>query len=180
MTALFVLCQFLPLSVGYGDRQIHLGLVNINQEISTRYSWDQTLTSEEDAFIDEVMEIIPEDAMVINVPSDGSCWSYGVEGLNTFYRRSSNTGSRDDAQEAELIRTQLCNVTTNEEVQRTLEDLDARYVMLLDDPSGDNPTKLSLRYEEKNWTGIETITEDTPGFNLILSEGDMRLYEIEY
>lgn len=180
MTVLFVLCQFLPLSVGYGDRQIHLGLVNINQEISTRYSWDQTLTSEEDAFIEEVMEVIPEDAMVINVPADGSCWSYGVEGLNTFYRRSSNTGSRDDAQEAELIRTQLCNVTTNEEVQQTLEDLDARYVMLLDDPSGDNPTKLSLRYEEKNWTGIETITEDTPGFNLILSEGDMRLYEIEH
>ena len=180
MTALSILCQFLPLSVGYGDRQIHLGLVNINQEISTRYSWDQTLTSEEDAFIDKVMEAIPEDAMVINVPSDGSCWSYGVEGLNTFYRRSSNTGSRDDVQEAELIRTQLCNVTTNEEVQQTLEDLDARYVMLLDDPSGDNPTKLSLRYEEKNWTGIETITEDTPGFNLILSEGDMRLYEIEH
>lgn len=180
MTALFVLCQFLPLSVGYGDRQIHLGLVNINQEISTRYSWDQTLTSEEDAFIDKVMEAIPEDAMVINVPADGSCWSYGVEGLNTFYRRSSNTGSRDDAQEAELIRTQLCNVTTNEEVQQTLEDLDAHYVMLLDDPSGDNPTKLALRYEEKNWTGIETITENTPGFNLILSEGDMRLYEIEY
>lgn len=180
MTVLFVLCQFLPLSVGYGDRQIHLGLVNINQEISTRYSWDQTLTSEEDAFIDKVMEAIPEDAMVINVPADGSCWSYGVEGLNTFYRRSSNTGSRDDAQEAELIRTQLCNVTTNEEVQQTLEDLDARYVMLLDDPSGDDPTKLALRYEEKNWTGIETITENTPGFKLILSEGDMRLYEIEY
>ena len=90
MTALFALCQFLPLSVGYGDRQIHLGLVNINQEISTRYSWDQTLTSEEDAFIDKVMEAIPEDAMVINVPADGSCWSYGVEGLNTFFRRSSN------------------------------------------------------------------------------------------
>ena len=71
-------------------------------------------------------------------------------------------------------------MTTNEEVQQTLEDLDARYVMLLDDPSGDDPTKLALRYEEKNWTGIETITEDTPGFNLILSEGDMRLYEIEY
>ena len=69
-------------------------------------------------------------------------------------------------------------MTTNDEVRQTLEDLDAHYVMLLDDPSSDNPTKTSLRYEEDSWKGIETITENTPGFKLILSEGDMRLYEI--
>ena len=71
-------------------------------------------------------------------------------------------------------------VDKKEVQRRSSGDLDARYVMLLGDPSGDNPTKLGLRYEEKNWVGIETIAEDTPGFKLILSEGDMRLYEIEY
>ena len=33
-------------------------------------------------------------------------------------------------------------------------------------------------YLPENWTGITRITEDTPGFELVLSEGDMRLYKI--
>lgn len=178
LVALFAVGQFLPISVSYSGRQMHLGLVSIRGEIASRYSWNETLTAEEDAFIKQAMSIIPDHALVINVPADGSCWSYGVEGINTYYRRSSNSGSRSDTEEAKLIRTQLCNVTTNDEVRQTLEDLDAHYVMLLDDPSSDNPTKTSLRYEEDSWKGIETITENTPGFKLILSEGDMRLYEI--
>lgn len=178
LIVLFVVGQFLPVSVSYSGRQMHLGLVSIRTEVSSRYSWEETLTSEEDAFVKQVISTIPDHALVINVPADGSCWSYGVEGINTYYRRSSNSGSRSDAEEAKLIRTQLCNAAANEEVQKTLEGLDAHYVMLLDDPSSDNPTKTSLRYEEDSWKGIETITENTPGFKLILSEGDMRLYEI--
>lgn len=179
MVALCALCQFAPLSANYGDHQISLGLVGIHQQVASRYSWDKALTSEEDSFIKEVMAAIPQGSLVINLPSDGSCWSYGVEGINTYYRRSSNTGGRTDAKEAELIRTRLCDVATDKTVQAALEGLDAHYVMLLDDPSGDNPTKTSQRYEEEDWLGIEPITEDTPGFSLILSEGDMRLYRIE-
>lgn len=176
----FALLQFTPIHVGYHGRQVYLSLSAIAHEIHSRYSWSNTLTSEEDAFIRKAMEqCIPEGALVINLPNDGTCWSYGVEGINTFYRRCSATGGRDDGAEAKLIRTELDEVSTNEEVRQTLENLDARYLLILDDASSDNPTKTSQRYKAEDWVGIESITPDTPGFQLLLSEGDMRLYQIE-
>lgn len=177
----FALLQFTPIHVDYRDRQVYLSLSSINHQIGTRYSWENGLTAEEDEFIRKIMdEVLPEDALVINVPSDGSCWSYGVEGINTYYRRSSNTGARADGEEAALIRTKLNQVATDQEVQQTLRELDARYLLILDDLSSDNPTRSDeKRYKAENWAGIESITPETPGFELILSEGDMRLYEIE-
>lgn len=177
----FALLQFTPIHVDYRDRQVYLSLSSINHQIGTRYSWENGLTAEEDGFIRKAMdEVLPEGALVINVPSDGSCWSYGVEGINMYFRRSSNTGARADGEEAALIRTKLNQVATNQEVQQTLRELDARYLLILDDLSSDNPTRSDeKRYNAKDWTGIESITPETPGFELVLSEGDMRLYEIE-
>lgn len=175
----FALLQLMPVHVQYKDRNVYLSLASISSQVHSRYSWESTLTTEEDAFIREAMdEVLPEGAMVINVPSDGSCWSYGVEGINTFFRRSSNTGSRWDADEANLIRTRLNKVATDQEVQDKLKELDAHYLLMLDDPSSDHPTKTSQRYKPEDWAGIESIDESTPGFKLLLSEGDMRLYEI--
>ena len=59
-----------------------------------------------------------------------------------------------------------------------VEKAGARYVMLLDEKSYDDRTVVKLRYKEEDWVGIESITQDTPGFTLVLSEGDMRLYRI--
>ena len=33
-------------------------------------------------------------------------------------------------------------------------------------------------YEQNDWFGIDRIDDDTPGFEIVLSEGDMRLYRI--
>ena len=67
---------------------------------------------------------------------------------------------------------------SSEEVQRLVNDLDARYVLMLDVQGSDHRTTTTIRYKEENWRGIETIDEQTPGFKLLLSEDDMRLYEI--
>lgn len=72
----------------------------------------------------KAMELIGEGALVINVPSDGSCWSYGVEGINTYFRRSSDNG-RGGAEESKILRTQLRDISTSEEVQRLVNDLDS-------------------------------------------------------
>lgn len=180
LLVLFVVCQFAPVHVRFSEkRDIYLGLVNIQNELSARYSWNNGLTDEEDAFVRKAMEVIPEGALVINVPSDGSCWSYGVEGINVYYRRSSDTGGREAAKENELLRTRLCDISTSEEVQQAIRNLDARYVLILDDVSGTNRTTSQLRYSPENWKGIESIDDQTPGFTLVLSEDDMRLYEID-
>ena len=181
LLGVFLVCEFAPVHVKFSEkRDIYMGVAQIKQELSDRYSWDRSLTGEEDAFIDEVMATIPDGALVINTPHDGSCWSYGVEGINTFYRRCSNTGGNPNAEAAGILRTELCNVASSEEVQQTLEDLDAHYLMMLDTPRDENSTVVNLRYEKENWQGIESINENTPGFKLLLSKGDMRLYEIEW
>ena len=33
-------------------------------------------------------------------------------------------------------------------------------------------------YYPDQWTGIDAINDQTPGFEVVLSEGDMRLYRI--
>ncbi|HIT44693.1 MAG TPA: hypothetical protein IAC28_01195 [Candidatus Aphodovivens excrementavium] len=182
VVVLFALCQFLPVSVGYGDNQIRLGLTGIQHQVHQRYSWDNVLTKEENDFVKEVMEIVPEGETVINMPQDGSCWTYGVDGINTMYRRMAGSGGRPSSQskDAALVRTKLNEVATNSEVQQVLEKYNARYLMLLDDATSANPTKGNLRYKASDWVGIESVDENTPGFELVLSEDDMRLYRITW
>lgn len=178
LVALMLMCQFFPFHAKLmGKTDIGAGLVKIHREVSMRYSWDRGLTGEEDAFVKKAVELIGEGALVINVSSDGSCWSYGVEGINTYFRRSSDNG-RGGAEESKILRTQLRDISTSEEVQRLVNDLDARYVLMLDVQGSDHRTTTTIRYKEENWRGIETIDEQTPGFKLLLSEDDMRLYEI--
>lgn len=179
LLVLFAVCQFFPGNMKLTEKaDLTAGLTKIRSEVSTRYSWDRILTREEDAFIKKVMGTIPENALVINVPSDGSCWSYGVEGINTYFRRSANTGM-SGAEDSKIIRTQLRDISTSGEVRSTVNRLDARYVLMLDEIASSNRTTTGMRYKEENWAGIESIDENTPGFTLLMSEGDMRLYEID-
>ena len=39
-------------------------------------------------------------------------------------------------------------------------------------------TTYDLGYLDEEWVGIDGIRDDTPGFRVLLSQGDMRLYEI--
>lgn len=171
-------CQFAPVHFSFGNTDVRPGLMKIHKEVSGRYSWSRGLTSEEDAFVKSVISIAGHDC-VVNVPNDGSCWSYGVEGLNALYRRSAISGPVNTEQYAALLRTNLCDYATSEEVREAVEKTGARYVMLLDDKSGEDRTVVNLRYKEQDWVGIESITPDTPGFSLVLHEGDMRLYRID-
>lgn len=177
LVVLLAVCQFAPVRFAFGKTDVRPGLMKIHAEVSSRYSWEKGLTSEEDAFAKRVMSLAGHDC-VVNVPSDGSCWSYGVEGLNTLFRRSATAGPSGSEQYATVLRTQLCDYAVSDEVREAVEKTGARYVMLLDEKSYDDRTVVKFRYKEEDWVGIESITQDTPGFTLVLSEGDMRLYRI--
>ena len=172
-----VVCQFAPVRFAFGETDVRPGLMKIHAEVGSRYSWEKGLTSEEDEFVKRVMSIAGGDC-VVNVPSDGSCWSYGVEGLNTLFRRSATAGPSGSEPYATVLRTKLCDCAASDEVREAVEKTGARYVMLLDEKSYDDRTVVKFRYKEEDWVGIESITQDTPGFTLVLSEGDMRLYRI--
>ncbi|WP_418315470.1 DUF6541 family protein [Senegalimassilia anaerobia] len=177
LVVLLAVCQFAPVRFAFGKTDVRPGLMKIHAEVSSRYSWEKGLTSEEDAFAKRVMSLAGHDC-VVNVPSDGSCWSYGVEGLNTLFRRSATAGPSGSEPYATVLRTQLCDYAVSDEVREAVEKTGARYVMLLDEESYDDRTVVKFRYKEEDWVGIESITQDTPGFTLVLSEGDMRLYRI--
>lgn len=177
LVVLLAVCQFAPVRFTFGETDIRPGLMKIHAEVSSRYSWEKGLTSEEDAFVKRAMSLAGHDC-VVNVPSDGSCWSYGVEGINTMFRRSATAGPSGSEPYTTVLRTKLCDYTGSDEVREAVEKTGARYVMLLDEKSYDDRTVVKFRYKEEDWVGIESITQDTPGFTLVLSEGDMRLYRI--
>lgn len=142
------------------------------------YSWKSKLTGDEDLFVRKVLQQIPEGALIVNVPRDGSCNCYAVEGANVFFRRTHTTG-RVDEEASEIVRLRLRDYAEDEEVQQLVEDLGIRYVLLLDREPSENPTTIKMRYKPEDWYGIETIDENTPGFTLVYSEGDMRLYAVD-
>ena len=53
------------------------------------------------------------------------------------------------------------------------------YVLQLDsnyDKTGDG--SMYPIYTAKDWKGIQAVSEDTPGFKLVYSSGDIRLYRL--
>lgn len=82
-------------------------------------------------------------------------------------------------EEGQYIANNLCNLATDSKVRDIVESLKARYVLMLDaNGAEDDGSVISYMYDESQWQGILDITPDTPGFKLLLSQGDMRLYEI--
>ena len=179
VVVVMLVCQFAPLHVYFSEkRDIRMGLMTVRNQLTTNYSWQIGFTAEEDAFVQKVKDIVPEGALVVNLPNDGSCWSYGVEGLDTYWRRCVKNGVGSSDQD-KLLRLHMKELSTSEDVQQAVSDLNIQYVLLLDYAGADNRTMVEKRYEAKDWVGIEEITDDTPGFTVVLSEGDMRLYAID-
>lgn len=179
LLALMLAVQFFPLHTKVGDSDIRAGLMAVHKQVKQRYSWEKYFTGEEDAFVKKCMEAIPEGAVVANFPNDGSCYAYGIEGLNTFFRRSSPDAYVGSKETGRLIRTALSSVSTSQTVRNAVRESGVQYVLLLDCGSGEGRTVSKLRYEDADWEGIETINDETPGFTPVLSEGDMRLYRID-
>lgn len=140
---------------------------------------EHVYSNEEIAFVNSAIELIPEDALVINAPNDGSMWSYGVNDLKTFYR---SRGYGSDTPESVLIRTDLASYATSDEVQDAIRSTEAQYVLQLDHGEGFADGEWIPQFGEGQmsaWKGIDAVDENTPGFELVLSEGDeMRLYRI--
>lgn len=173
--AIFQFTNFATFPIG--ERHLQTGMLTARNYLEWRYSSEKWLTSDEIKFTKEVMDTIPKNASVINIPNDGSEWLHGYLGLNTLYRRVI-FGVSDD--QTELIRGHLNEIASTPAVQEAVKNSGAHYVMVLDDKaSNGNSIMDDYAYDAKKWKGIDDITVDTDGFELILSEGDMRLYKID-
>ncbi|HJH44146.1 MAG TPA: hypothetical protein K8V16_10200 [Rubneribacter badeniensis] len=136
---------------------------------------------EERAFVGEVRKAVPSDSLILNVPDDGSAFAYAVDDLRVYYRYLRTYGGDDETEESRLIRTRLDHVASDAKVREAVREVGGEYVLLLDQGPGDpsSPRRYLFTYEDgRNWMGILGITDDTPGFEVVLAEKDMRLYRI--
>lgn len=159
--------------------QTPFGIIYQQMENIFNTSKEQVYSSDEQRFVNKALSVIPENSIVINQPNDGSVFSYGINSLNTYYRFISINPS-NETPESKLIRTSLYNYVTDKEVQQAVQSIGAKYVLLLDQGrEWDDMPKLPQSKSSENWIGIDSIDDSTPGFKVVLAEGDMRLYEIE-
>lgn len=158
--------------------QIQLGALATTRAITSRlrdYSQNNFVSLQKRVFWEEVRRKIG-DAIVINMPYDGSMFAYGLCDLRTVYRYQIGYNPHEEVAWSELLRTQLNELTTNAEVQNVVRATGAQYVMTC------GPVPLgnlaASPYQAKDWVGIEAITPATPGFELVLQDGDLCLYQI--
>lgn len=160
----------------FGDYRIVADLISVNKDVLDR---------QELSFLAKVNEATPRDAVIINYPFDGSNFAYGALGTRVLYRY---IGGYEESPEQEtnvskLIRADLNNVSTNDELRRALADLGDCYVLRLErdyapDEDGQG-SYLGAIYVYDAWDGLLSVGDDTPGLSLVLSEGDYRLYHVD-
>lgn len=162
---------------GFQDGKIafHSVLNGLHREASTSPIYDEA----EQAFVQEVKQVLPSDALVINVPDDGSMFAFPADGLRTYYRYTRTYGKSDEVPESAVIRGRLCRIAEDESVQQAVRSVGAQYVLQLDQGQPGVERNYMFTYDSgKNWRGIDAIRDDTPGFEVVLARDDMRLYRI--
>ena len=153
------------------------------QQLYRENNVDYIYTTEEKEFVEEAKQLIPDGALVINNPNDGSCFCYVVDDMRVYYRYLRAYGEGGESAESELIRSRLDMIAHDERVNRAVRNVGAEYVLLLDQGRENDPADpdsfFFFTYERKGlWSGIDLVSDTTPGFEVVLSRNDMRLYRI--
>ena len=147
--------------------------------LHTEASAAEVYDSAEKAFVQQVKQTVPADALIINVPDDGSAFAFAADGLRTYFRYTREYDVSSETSESRIIRNSLRTIADNEYVQEAVGSIGAEYVLQLDQGEPDVESPHLFTYENgKKWRGIDGIRDDTPGFEVVLAEGDMRLYKI--
>lgn len=176
LSCALLLLNFVPLGSAFGFDPSK-AVTSEKESLSQLYSMDYSegMTAEEWSFVEEAQGIVG-DSLVLNISVDGSGFLYAYNDMNVYLRRIYPWPTSEDGQ---YLANNLCNIATDTRVQEIVNSLNARYVLLLDaNGADDGGSVISYMYDEQYWRGILQITPETPGFKLLLSENDMRLYEI--
>lgn len=137
------------------------------------------MSAKEVDFIEQVKQQIGTDQLVLNEPFDGSVYSFGAEGLPMYYRQVKGYGSEGETEQSKEIRLHLNEIESNRAVQEAVRETGAKYVLVLDQGNTEKQPNRHGGYREEQWLGIESITDDTLGFQVVLADDDMRLYRID-
>ena len=134
------------------------------------------LTSEELEFLRRVELTVPAGAVIANLPQDGSLWAYGTNDLHVLWRFPNGYDVSERPASA-ILRKRLNRIASDPEVLQTVRDLNVQYVLILNNVV-DYSNAVTSTYKPGTFRGITQITDTTPGFEVVLEEGSMRLYKI--
>lgn len=174
------LCVFCPNLSAPGGKEpvLKTGYGTVYTEIRNMYREkdNRVYGSDEQAFVNEAVKLTGDD-LVLNYPADGSSFAYAANDMNVYYRTFKTKGQTDTAKE---IRTGLNKYAKHKKVRAAVESTGARWLLKLDQGATYEDGKWFRQYHNpEQFTGIEKVDDDTPGFTVVLSEGDMRLYRID-
>lgn len=134
------------------------------------------LTSKELEFLRRVELTVPAGAVIANLPQDGSLWAYGTNDLHVLWRFPNGYDASERPASA-ILRKRLNRIASDPEVLQTVRDLNVQYVLILNNVV-DYSNAVTSTYKPGTFRGITQITDTTPGFEVVLEEGSMRLYKI--
>ena len=142
-----------------------------NSESNSRTFFKQ----DERDFSQEASELAEPDALILNNPYDGSVFAYALYGTDIYYR----SFSISDNDENNALRGNICDIAENPDVAKAVQEEGIGYVLVLDRDGEEGNTIYSNTYDEEEWQGLYSITDETPGFEVALEQDDMRLYRIK-
>ena len=173
-----VVCFFVLAIIGYSGR-VDTSKDLPNNLAGLKDALNQDMYSDDErSFVEQAFGLIDSDSLVMNMPYDGSLFAYAIDGFPCVYRDMSGYGGTSESNVSAVLRTSLSEAASNAEVAAALRRLNAKYLLLLHRDVNTNLASFP-DYVEEQWSGFESITDDTPGFKVLLSEGDMRLYEMD-
>lgn len=146
-----------------------------------RFDGGQCYTGRERAFVQRALSMLPEGSLVLNMPFDGSVFSYAADGLNVYHK---SYRSGNETPESRTIRTGLKDISTDPAVRDSVAKVGASYVLVLSRAEFGAPNEYDMvfspfsQYYQYDWKGFE-LSEQTAGFELVCSDGDLALYRID-
>lgn len=160
------------INTAFGEEKRTLSDLNLLSE-SNSYS------AGDDAFMKQVLNYVDKDDLIINIPADGSISAYMKYGCNLYFK---TFGDGDKTPSCSAIVKKLKDYSHDEEVQKAVNEVDAKYVLLLDRngfaEDGDLLWSTDGIMYKSEWRGIMDVEEQTAGFDLVLSDGTRKLYRI--
>lgn len=185
-----LLCAFMILGSFFTFKvdlcEITFGRWNAFRLTSTSVRKDSTrnegkpLSYSESRFIEKCIDLIGTEQLVLNNPYDGSVFAYATSGLNTYYKAYGGPG---DTEISSVIRTSLNSIDTDGAARNAVAQTGAQYYIKLDMNGFEriNDTLYESDYASFNpndWIGVLSVDDNTPGFEIVLQEGNYRLYRI--
>lgn len=182
-SAALIVCLFVPSFSIPGIAHFDTAFGGFRDDVETMYgaSAPNILDASERAFVQEVTEVVDENpGLIINQAFDGSVFTYGLYDLDVFYRSFGDAWNSNETEDSKNLRLHLDEISWNEEVKESACSVGAKYLMMLDYGKGETGEGCLRYYVKNDWVGLNAVTDNTPGFEVVLAKDDMRLYRLIY